>query len=162
MALIGMRDVCWGFSEPPLLENITFQVEAGQRACLLGRNGVGKSTLLKLLCGDIAPGSGEVWRQQGVRVAALDQQVPLGFAGTVFEVVAGGLGTPGRDLAEYTRLCSQPGLIGTPDTDKRREFLQHQLDARGDWAKAHKTVQNNYDSSSARVHAYLHLRNLTA
>ena len=133
MALIGMRDVCWGFDDPPLLDNLTFQIEAGQRACLLGRNGVGKSTLLKLLCGDIAPGSGEIWRQQGVRVASMAQEVPLGFAGTIFEVVAEGLGKPGRDLVEYTRLCSQPGLAGAPDAAKRRDFLQHQLDARGDW-----------------------------
>ena len=133
MALIGMRDVCWGFDDPPLLDHLTFQIEAGQRACLLGRNGVGKSTLLKLLCGDIAPGSGEVWRRQGIRVASMAQEVPLGFAGTIFEVVAEGLGAPGRDLAEYTRLCSQASLAGTPDAAKRREFLQHQLDARGDW-----------------------------
>ncbi len=66
MALIGMRDVCWGFDHPPLIEHVSFQVEAGQRVCLLGRNGAGKSTLLKLLGGQIPPGSGEVWRHQGV------------------------------------------------------------------------------------------------
>ncbi len=45
MALIGMRDVCWGFGDPPLLENITLQIEKGERICLPGRNGVGKSAL---------------------------------------------------------------------------------------------------------------------
>ena len=55
MALIGMQDVCWGFVDPPLLENITFQIEKGERVCLVGRNGVGKSTLLKLLGGDEPP-----------------------------------------------------------------------------------------------------------
>ena len=55
MALIGVRDLCWGFSKPPLLENITFQIEKGERLCLLGRNGEGKSTLLKLLNGAILP-----------------------------------------------------------------------------------------------------------
>ncbi len=65
MALIGMRDVCWGFAEPPLLENVTFQIEKGDRVCLVGRNGVGKSTLLKLLGGDMLPDSGDIWRRPG-------------------------------------------------------------------------------------------------
>ena len=71
MALIGMRDVCWGFGEAPLLENVTFQIGKGERVCLVGRNGVGKSTLLKLLGGEMLPDSGEIWRRQGLSVAAL-------------------------------------------------------------------------------------------
>ncbi len=104
MALIGARDLCWGFSKPPLLENITFQIEKGERICLLGRNGEGKSTLLKLLNGEILPDSGEVWRQQGLTVSALGQVVPREFEGTIFEVVAGGLGPKGPGLAEYHRI----------------------------------------------------------
>ncbi|MEW6672468.1 MAG: ATP-binding cassette domain-containing protein [Thermodesulfobacteriota bacterium] len=98
MALIGMREVCWGFGEPPLLENITFQIEKGERVCLVGRNGTGKSTLLKLLCGDMLPDSGEIWRSPGIRVAALEQDVPAGFDGTVFDVVAAAFGEAGRPL----------------------------------------------------------------
>lgn len=71
MALIGMRDVCWGFGDPALLENITLQIEKGERVCLLGRNGVGKSTPLKLFGGEILPDRGDVWRQSGVSVAAI-------------------------------------------------------------------------------------------
>ena len=104
MALIGVRDLCWGFSQPPLLENITFQIEKGERLCLLGRNGEGKSTLLKLLNGEILPDSGEIWRQQGLTVAALDQVVPREFEGTVFEVVAGGRGPNGATLAGTHRI----------------------------------------------------------
>jgi ABC transport system ATP-binding/permease protein len=104
MALIGVRDLCWGFSKPPLLENITFQIEKGERLCLLGRNGEGKSTLLKLLNGEILPDSGEIWRQQGLTVAALDQVVPREFEGTIFEVVADGLGPKGPALAETRRI----------------------------------------------------------
>ena len=76
MALIGMRNVCWGFGEPPLLENVTFQIGKGERVSLVGRNGVGKSTLLKLLGGEMLPDSGDIWRQQGISVAALEQDVP--------------------------------------------------------------------------------------
>jgi ATP-binding cassette subfamily F protein uup len=107
MALIGMRDVCWGFSDPPLLENVTFQIEKGQRVCLVGRNGVGKSPLLKLLAGEILPDNGDVWRQKGTTVAVLEQDVPAGFKGTIFDLVAEGLGPKGRLVAEYNRICRQ-------------------------------------------------------
>ncbi len=133
MALIGMRDVCWGFVEPPLLENITFQIEKGERVCLVGRNGVGKSTLLKLLAGQIAPDSGDVWRQQGIRVAALEQDVPAGFHGTIFDVVAQGLGKTGRALAEHSRICGHAETRITPPLAKRRDELQHMLDADNGW-----------------------------
>ena len=91
MALIGMRDVCVGFGGPQLLDHVSFQIERGERVCLLGRNGAGKSTLMRLLHGDLIPDEGEIVRQQGLRLAMLPQEVPHGLHGTVFEVVAGGL-----------------------------------------------------------------------
>jgi ABC transport system ATP-binding/permease protein len=103
MALIGVRDLSWGFSSPPLLENITFQIEKGERVGLLGRNGVGKSTLLRLLEGEILPDRGQVWRQQGITVASLSQSVPRDFEGSIFEVVAGGFGPIGQSLTEYRK-----------------------------------------------------------
>ena len=133
MALIGMRDVCWGFVDPPLLENITFQIEKGERVCLLGRNGVGKSTLLKLLGGEMIPDSGDVWRQQGVSVAALEQNVPAEFKGTIFDVVAEGLGKTGRALAEHNRICRYTDTRLTPPLAKRRDELQHMLDTGNGW-----------------------------
>ncbi|MBI5605604.1 MAG: ATP-binding cassette domain-containing protein, partial [Deltaproteobacteria bacterium] len=99
MAIIGTRDLCWGFSNPPLLDNITFQIEKGERVGLLGRNGAGKSTLLRLLQGEILPDSGQVWRQQGVTVAYLSQSVPRDFEGSIFDVVAGGFGPKGQSLS---------------------------------------------------------------
>ncbi|MCU0579264.1 MAG: ATP-binding cassette domain-containing protein, partial [Desulfobacterota bacterium] len=104
MALISARDLCWGFQNPPLLECINFQIEKGERVCLLGRNGSGKSTLLQMLNGEILPDSGEIWRQQGLTVASLDQAVPRELAGTVREVVAGGLNPRGPALAETHRI----------------------------------------------------------
>jgi ATP-binding cassette subfamily F protein uup len=104
MALIDVRDLSWGFSSPPLLEHITFQIEKGERLCLVGRNGAGKSTLLKLLSGEILPDSGEICRQQSLTVASLDQVVPQEFAGTIFEVVAGGRDPNGPALVETHRI----------------------------------------------------------
>ncbi len=91
MSLISMQEVSLGFGGPLLLESVNLQIERGEWLGLLGRNGVGKSTLLKLLNGDLAPESGVVARQQNLRVAYLPQDVPQGMAGTVAELVAGGL-----------------------------------------------------------------------
>ena len=133
MALIGMRDVCWGFTEPPLLENVTFQIAKGERVCLVGRNGVGKTTLLKLLSGAMLPDSGDVWRRQGISVAALEQDVPAGFDGSIFDVVAEGLGETGRALAEHSRICRNTETGETSRLAQRRDELQHMLDAGGGW-----------------------------
>jgi ABC transport system ATP-binding/permease protein len=90
MALISLQEVSLGFGGPPLLEKVNLQIEAGERIGLLGRNGVGKSTLLKLLNGDFPPDSGTIARQQNLRVAYLPQEVPQELAGSVAEIVAGG------------------------------------------------------------------------
>ena len=133
MALIGMRNVCWGFGEPPLLENVTFQIGKGERVSLVGRNGVGKSTLLKLLGGEMLPDSGDIWRQQGISVAALEQDVPAGFDGTIFDVVAEGLGETGRALAEYSQICRYTETKGNPQLVKRRDELQQILNVGEGW-----------------------------
>jgi ATP-binding cassette subfamily F protein uup len=91
MALISLQNVSVSFGGPLLLEDVNLQIEAGEWVGLLGRNGMGKSTLLKLVNGDILPQSGTVTRQQNLRVALLPQEVPLGLTGTVSEIVTAGL-----------------------------------------------------------------------
>ncbi|MEA4907222.1 MAG: ATP-binding cassette domain-containing protein, partial [Anaerolineaceae bacterium] len=96
MALISMQEVSLGFGGPRLLEDINLQIERGERVGLLGRNGMGKSTLLKLLDGDVQPDGGSIARQQTLSLAYLPQEVPQGLAGTLAGLVAGGLaGLPG-------------------------------------------------------------------
>ncbi len=94
MALISLQDVSLGFGGPRLFEEINLQIEQGEAVGLLGRNGMGKSTLLKLVNGDILPQSGAVSRQQNLRVAYLPQEVPTEVVGRVFDIVAGGLDSP--------------------------------------------------------------------
>ena len=103
MALIGMRDVCIGFGGSLLLDHASFNIERGERVCLLGRNGTGKSTLMRLLNGDLVPDEGEISYMQGVRVSFLPQEIPQEEAGTVAEIVAAGLdGTRGAPVAGWS------------------------------------------------------------
>ncbi len=88
MALLTLRDITLAFGGPPLFDGITLQIEPGDRLCLLGRNGTGKSTLLKLLAGQLPSEGGEIIRQQGLKVALVSQEIPQDITGTVFEVVA--------------------------------------------------------------------------
>ncbi len=103
MALISLQDVSLGFGGPRLLENINLQIERGEWIGLLGRNGMGKSTLLKLINGDLSPEGGSVARQQNLRTAYLPQEVQQGLAGTVSDIVASGLESelPGSSAEDH-------------------------------------------------------------
>jgi ATP-binding cassette subfamily F protein uup len=83
MALLGLNEVSIAFAGPPLLDSVGLQIDDGERIGLLGRNGAGKSTLLRILESTLAPDSGEVIRKPGLRVASLQQDVPLDLAGPV-------------------------------------------------------------------------------
>ena len=95
MALVSMRGVSVAFGGPTLLDRVDWQVERGERVGLVGRNGAGKLTLMRLLHGDLKPDDGEVIRPQGVRIARLPQEVPEGRGGSVFDEVAAGLDEAG-------------------------------------------------------------------
>ncbi|NMC35036.1 MAG: ABC-F family ATP-binding cassette domain-containing protein, partial [Veillonellaceae bacterium] len=95
MALISLQEVSVGFGGPLLLEKIDLQIEEGEWVGLLGRNGMGKSTLLKLIHGEIEPQEGIIARQQDLRVAYLPQEVPLGLSGTVEQIVRSGFADAG-------------------------------------------------------------------
>ena len=95
MPLITLQNVDYSIGGPLWLEHATLSIEPGERIALIGRNGAGKSTLLKLLAGELQPDAGQVRVQAGVRVARLEQEVPGGTEGSIFDVVAGGLGDLG-------------------------------------------------------------------
>ncbi len=91
MALVSMQDVSVSFGGPLLLDRVNLQIESGERIGLVGRNGVGKSTLMRLIDGDVLPDEGTIIRRQGARIALLPQEVPQELQGTTSEVVASGL-----------------------------------------------------------------------
>ena len=90
MALVALDQVALAFGHLPLLDKISLQIEAGERIAVIGRNGTGKSTLLKVISGEFLPDAGTVWRQPALRIARLEQDVPLSTDRPVFEVVAEG------------------------------------------------------------------------
>ena len=90
MPIVTLRDVHLGFRGPPLLDGVECHVEDGQRIGLLGRNGAGKTSFMRLLSGDLAPDSGEVIFAPGTVVSYLQQDVPQELVGLVREVVATG------------------------------------------------------------------------
>jgi len=104
MPLITLQNVDYSVGGPLLLEKAELTIEPGERIALIGRNGAGKSTLMKLIAGELKPDDGEIRVQQGVRVARLEQEVPHGADGSVFDVVAEGLGELGHWLAEFHHL----------------------------------------------------------
>jgi ATP-binding cassette subfamily F protein uup len=122
MALLSLRDIRVAFGGPPLLEGASLRIEPGERICLLGRNGTGKSTLLRVVNGEIAPDEGEIVRQQGVQVALVPQEIPPGLSGTVYEIVSGG----SKMAAEkaISRLGLSPGAdFGTLSGGMQRRAL---------------------------------------
>jgi ATP-binding cassette subfamily F protein uup len=133
MALISLRNITLAFGGPPLLDGINLQIEPGERLCLMGRNGMGKSTLLKLISGELIPDGGDISRQQGLRVALVSQEIPLGLVGTVFNVVAEGMGKAAALLAEYHlvghHLAAEGGVKWLP----RLAALQKSLEDEGGW-----------------------------
>ena len=116
MALLSIQNLFYRTGDGPLLEGADLQIERGERVCLLGRNGTGKSTLLRLIGGDIAPDEGAIVLDKGVRIARLPQEVPQNLRGTVAEIVTGNSNPP---LHEIEATVSRLGL----ELDARFETL---------------------------------------
>jgi ATP-binding cassette subfamily F protein uup len=139
MPLLSLNQVDFSVGGPLLLQNVSFSLEAGERIALIGRNGAGKSTLLRLIDGELVPDDGQIVRQDGLRIARLEQEVPIGLEGDIFDVVAGGLGELGRDLALYHHLSHSEVF----DADAFAE-VQGRIEAGGAWnleQKVEETLQ---------------------
>ena len=128
MTLLSLKNIRLSFGGPPLLDGVNLSLNEGERVCLLGRNGEGKSTLLRLISGEQKADDGEVIRSQGLRVAEMPQDIPRDLPGTVEEVVASGAGETGRVVAEYHHLIHH-----SHDDMKRIGELHEYLDKHDGW-----------------------------
>ena len=136
MAYITLRDVHLAFGGPALLDGANFSLERGERVCLIGRNGEGKSTLLKLIEGSLLPDNGEVSIQNGLTVSMLAQDVPMD-SGKVADIVAAGAGEAANVLKDYHE-ASDACVLGDMEACDRMGMLQHKLDQLDGWALENK------------------------
>jgi len=109
MPLLRLDKVSLAYGHHPLLASVEFHVEAGERVCLVGRNGAGKSSLLRVIAGAAVPDDGEVWRRDPLRIAHLEQDVPADIGRTIYETIASGLGELGGLLTDYHDATQRAG-----------------------------------------------------
>lgn len=131
MALINLKNIHLAFGVAPILDGIDLSIEAGERVCLIGRNGEGKSTLFKLIDGRIVPDSGEVIINNSVNVAMLEQDVPE-TSGRILDIVMGGDKKTAELLIAYNKKADECAS-GDMDACEAMSNLQHDIDAAHGW-----------------------------
>ena len=135
MAIIQLTDVCVGYGGKPVLDGIELTIEAGERIALVGRNGEGKSTLMKVISGELSADSGTLRQDKNATVARLPQEVPRDIQGSVFDVVSSGMGKVGELIARYHHLAME--MAADPDSRRlldRLDQLGEELEAADGWS----------------------------
>ena len=143
MPLLTLRNVSLAFRGPPVLDGADLVVEPGERLGLLGRNGSGKTSLLRLIQGEIEPDRGEIARQQGLRTSMLPQEVPQGLQGRVFDEVARGLGPRASvwpSIMKWPAGWLRPTAAESDELHARLDRIQHALENDGGWSM-HQEVE---------------------
>ncbi len=131
MTLLTLSNVSLAYGHHPLLAKANLQISAGERVCLVGRNGTGKSTLFRVITGQAEADEGEIWRKDTLRVSYLEQDVPADSGLTIFEVVSNGLGELGQLLSQYHNAVHQ--VDGVEVSMETLGELQHQIELVDGW-----------------------------
>jgi ATP-binding cassette subfamily F protein uup len=133
MPLITLDRASLAFGDSPLLDHADLSLDPGERVALIGRNGSGKTSLLKVITGQQALDDGIVWRSPGLRVAFVAQEPPLDPQHTVFEAVSAGLGGIQQILIDYHKLSHSLTEDSLPAEIERLLELQHELEQADGW-----------------------------
>ena len=135
MPLISLDKVCLAFGHHKLLDRLDFQFDLGERIALIGRNGGGKSSLLRIVADEIKPDDGKVWRASALKIAYVPQEPELDATCTIFQEVSKGLGVVSQMLSDYHEvshfLSSNEGNM--EENLARLQELQSELDAQDGW-----------------------------
>lgn len=132
MALVSLQNVSLAFDDAPLFENLSLQIEKNQSICLLGRNGAGKTSLMRTIAGEIKSDAGVVQVSQGVRISYFAQRIPDHLSGSAFSLIASGLGRNGELLVDYHEL-EKACVSGDHEDIARLERLRHQIEEADAW-----------------------------
>src|SRR5262249_19588989 len=132
MPLLRLDGVSLAYGHLPLLARVDFQIAPGERVCLVGRNGAGRGTLLRVLTGAVLPDEGDIWRHDALRVAHLEQEVPPDNEEPLYEVVAAALGDLGELLTAKHQATQWAGAAERPSLQQMAE-LQERIDAFAGW-----------------------------
>lgn len=133
MALISLQGVSLAFGGPKLFDGMTLQIELGERVALLGRNGTGKTTLMRVIAKEISLNEGNIVYQKGIRVAYLPQEVPVDLKGTVFDVVISGMGDKVKLIQDYHHVAHALETEYSEQLMNRLDVLQSEMDRTGSW-----------------------------
>jgi ATP-binding cassette subfamily F protein uup len=133
MALLFLREMSLSFGSAPLFNKASLQIEANERVCLVGRNGEGKSTLLKVIEGEIQADGGTRIVQDGVTIAKLQQEVPHDMHGSVFHVISEGLGNAGQLIEEFHEISVQMEQNYTDELMERFSKVQEGIEKQNGW-----------------------------
>ncbi len=123
MALITLSGVALAYGGPSLLQSVDLRIDKGERVCLMGRNGTGKSSLMRLLHDAERPDAGEILRAPGLRTALLPQQVPPAVEGNVLDLVAAGAPGP-RDEEPWQRQRRMEAVLEGLQLESNAHFAE--------------------------------------
>lgn len=141
MPLITLDDACLAFGHVALLDKAAFQLDPGERVALIGRNGSGKSSLLKALAGQATLDDGRLWRQPGAKVAYVPQEADFPLERSVFATVADGLGDVAQLLVDYHAAMLAVAEDASPAALARLEDLQHRVEDAQAWRLEQRVEQ---------------------
>lgn len=137
MAILTLHNISLAFGDRPLLKDLDFTLDKGDRVALIGRNGEGKSSLLKVIIGDVIPDDGKIVIDRGYKIASLSQDIPRDLTQTVYDVVASGIPDVGQKLVEYHQL-----LLQSEESIDLAQLsqLQHEIEALDGWSLDQKVM----------------------
>lgn len=139
MLLFRLSDLSLAFGEHVLLDQVSLTVHKGERIGILGQNGAGKSTFMKVLLGEQQADSGDLWRADNIKVAWLDQTLPERTDITLYDYIASGLEGLGQLLSDYYHLTHDTSVDLADESNlKKLASLQKQIEQVDGWAVEHR------------------------